>query len=329
MDSYDIYDEYDELYGFIQNNTNIYYYVRDYIGNILGIVDNLGNLIVKYNYDAYGNTISITGENIYNPFIYKGYYYDNDIEMYYCHNRFYNPKWRRWLTPDSPNYLNIDTPSGMNLFIYCNNNPVMYSDGDGHLAISAILIGLAVGFGIGAGAGAITGLVSGLINHDSGCQLAGDVFGGALVGGALGLATTAGGFAGIGAISGWTLAGTIAGTSALSFGAGVAQSSINQYTHTGRVDLKESLIDGGITAFQSLVSFGIGAAMSYSGLWKSLGQKQYTGSIKLFSEVASNKFSAFVNGNLLYLEQNGLQIVGREFVKNVFTIPYVILKKYL
>ena len=35
--------------------------------------------------------------------------------MYYCHNRFYNPKWRRWLTPDSPNYLNIDTPSGMNL----------------------------------------------------------------------------------------------------------------------------------------------------------------------------------------------------------------------
>ena len=53
--------------------------------------------------------------------------------MYYCHNRFYNPKWRRWLTPDSPNYLYIDTPSGMNLFIYCNNNPVMYSDGDGHM----------------------------------------------------------------------------------------------------------------------------------------------------------------------------------------------------
>ena len=149
-----IYDEYDELYGFIQNNTYIYYYVRDYIGNILGIVDNSGNLKVKYDYDAYGNIISITGESIYNPFRYKGYYYDNDIEMYYCHNRFYNPKWRRWLTPDSPNYLNIDTPSGMNLFIYCNNNPVMYSDGEGNIAIS-LLVGLAVSFGVGFAASTI------------------------------------------------------------------------------------------------------------------------------------------------------------------------------
>ena len=150
-----IYDEYNELYGFIQNNTNIYYYVRDYIGNILGIVDNLGNLIVKYDYDDYGNTISITGENIYNPFIYKGYYYDNDIEMYYCHNRFYNPKWRRWLTPDSLNYLNIDTPAGMNLFIYCNNNPVMYSDGDGSFPILACILGLTALVGIGLTIGGV------------------------------------------------------------------------------------------------------------------------------------------------------------------------------
>ena len=191
-----IYDEYDELYGFIQNNTNIYYYVRDYIGNILGIVDNSGDLKVKYNYDAYGNIISITGESMYNPFRYKGYYYDNDIEMYYCHNRFYNPKWRRWLTPDSPNYLNIDTPSGMNLFIYCNNNPVMYSDGEGNFPgiITAMLIGAGIGALIGAvgqaGADVLSNLWSRRFNISDWSMSSWQTYVGAIVGGAIGGALT-------------------------------------------------------------------------------------------------------------------------------------------
>ena len=33
--------------------------------NILGIVDTSGNLVVRYNYDAYGNFISYSGSNIY------------------------------------------------------------------------------------------------------------------------------------------------------------------------------------------------------------------------------------------------------------------------
>ena len=60
-----LYDENNKLYGFIQNGINIYYYVRDSLGNILGIVDNNGILVVKYNYDAYGHNISHTGTNIY------------------------------------------------------------------------------------------------------------------------------------------------------------------------------------------------------------------------------------------------------------------------
>ena len=31
------------------------FYVRDYLHNILGIVDQNGKPVVKYNYDAYGN----------------------------------------------------------------------------------------------------------------------------------------------------------------------------------------------------------------------------------------------------------------------------------
>ena len=91
-----LYDENNKLYGFIQNGINIYYYVRDSLGNILGIVDNNGILVVKYNYDAYGKLLSTTGNiantiGIYNPFRYKGYYYDVETILFYVTSCYYNP----------------------------------------------------------------------------------------------------------------------------------------------------------------------------------------------------------------------------------------------
>ena len=95
-----LYDESGLLYGLIKDNSSKYFYVRDYLQNILGIVDQNGKLVVKYKYDAYGNSKGIEdtsgiGIGSYNPFRYKGYYYDDDTEMYYCKSRFYVPKWRR------------------------------------------------------------------------------------------------------------------------------------------------------------------------------------------------------------------------------------------
>ena len=124
---------------------------------ILGIVDQNGKLVVKYKYDAYGNSKGIEdtsgiGIGSYNPFRYKGYYYDDDTEMYYCKSRFYVPKWRRWLNSDSINYLEPQNIICLNLFAYCNNNPVMYVDPTGDFAISilALIIGACIGFGMAA-----------------------------------------------------------------------------------------------------------------------------------------------------------------------------------
>ena len=90
-----------------------------------------------------------------NPFRYKGYYYDDDTEMYYCKSRFYVPKWRRWLNSDSINYLEPQNIICLNLFAYCNNNPVIYVDENGNFVLSAILLTIASS----ALAGAINGLV--------------------------------------------------------------------------------------------------------------------------------------------------------------------------
>lgn len=47
-----LYDENGMLYGLIKDNSSKYFYVRDYLQNILGIVDQNGKLVVKYKYDA-------------------------------------------------------------------------------------------------------------------------------------------------------------------------------------------------------------------------------------------------------------------------------------
>ncbi len=93
-------------------------------------------MVLYYN-DAYGNiesqmydsTTDKIGE--LNPFRYKGYYYDEELDMYYCQTRYYVPSWRRWLNYDNPSFLEFDNINGMNLFAYCCNNPVMFLDSSG------------------------------------------------------------------------------------------------------------------------------------------------------------------------------------------------------
>lgn len=136
--------------------------------NILGIIDSNKTIVVKYNYNAYGEKLSTTG-NPYigskNPFRYKGYYYDDETNLYYCNSRYYVAEWCRWLIPDSVEYLESDNINGLNLYCYCNNNPVMYFDGDGHmpqwaqwLIGGAVIAGLGVAtFFTGGAAGVILG----------------------------------------------------------------------------------------------------------------------------------------------------------------------------
>ena len=48
--------------------------------------------------------------------------------------------------------------NGLNLYMYCNDNPIMYVDPSGNFAIAtAIAIGFWIGFGIGTLVGATAG----------------------------------------------------------------------------------------------------------------------------------------------------------------------------
>lgn|GEM_PF-1764355 len=153
-----LHDEAGLLIGFsyqIGSSLNRYFYIRDQLGHILGLIDTTGTVVVRYTYDAWGNILSVTGSlastiGQENPFRYKGYYYDSETGYYYCQSRYYVPSWCRWLSSDKVSYLNPESINGINLYMYCGNNPVMYRDPSGRFVIGLFLFSL--GFGLLAGA---------------------------------------------------------------------------------------------------------------------------------------------------------------------------------
>lgn len=113
------------------------------------------------------------------------YYYDNESGLYYLNARYYAPTWRRFISPDDTAYLDTENPNGLNLYTYCNNDPVNYADPSGHSAIlTATLILMGIGIAAGLGYAAYTDATDdNAINGSIGWQ---SYLGYSLLGGAIG-----------------------------------------------------------------------------------------------------------------------------------------------
>lgn len=134
------------LIGFNLNGTE-YIYLKNIQGDIEGILDLNGNLVVEYTYDAWGKVLSITGSmadtlGTINPMRYRDYYLDSETGYYYLQSRYYNPEFCRFINADEPNLIlqALKTENKLNLFAYCNNNPIMYVDVDGHELVSFAIV---------------------------------------------------------------------------------------------------------------------------------------------------------------------------------------------
>ena len=137
-------------------NDQLYLYITDGQGNVIALIDNNGNTVVEYYYDAWGNhkVVDANGDEItdqddignVNPFRYRGYYYDTETGLYFLQTRYYDPEVGRFLNRDSVQYADPETINGLNLYAYCLNNPVEYVDPTGHIIISFLLAGAIVGF---------------------------------------------------------------------------------------------------------------------------------------------------------------------------------------
>ena len=111
--------------------------------------------MVKYEYTTYGTvdkTITSTNDvSLYNPFVYKGYYYDEETELYWVSSRYYSPELGRFIQPADVSTLKPSSINGLNLYSYVNNNPIRHIYGSIKLGttINAKQINLHNGFILG------------------------------------------------------------------------------------------------------------------------------------------------------------------------------------
>ena len=113
-------------------------YLKNLQKDVIGIVDNNNNVMVKYYYNAYGqivNVVDTSGISLstINPFRYRSYYQDDETGWYYLNSRYYDSKCHRFITMDDIDYLgDSESVLSYNLYSYCENNPVNNIDLDGH-----------------------------------------------------------------------------------------------------------------------------------------------------------------------------------------------------
>lgn len=113
-----------------------YAYEKNMFGDIVAVYDvSTGLKLISYTYDVWGTCTKTTYYNsgdttsaINNPYRYRGYYYDEDLCMYYLQSRYYDPVVCRFISPDALMSGVNGSLHGYNLYAYCFNNPIRYTD---------------------------------------------------------------------------------------------------------------------------------------------------------------------------------------------------------
>jgi len=137
---YYLYDDKGAIMG-ISYGYDTYTFAKNIQGDVIGIYSG-GGLVAKYEYNAYGQILSITnasGADIsnnashianINPFRYRGYYYDTETGFYYLQSRYYDPVVGRFLNADDVSAFAVEQGSLLqyNPFVYCLNDPVSRVD---------------------------------------------------------------------------------------------------------------------------------------------------------------------------------------------------------
>ena len=122
----------------VEFNGTMYTYLHNMQGDIVGLLDSAGILMVEYKYDAWGKPLATTGSLAVtlgnrNPFRYRGYVFDEESRLYWAKDRYYNSELTRFIIADTIEAIqaSVGTIANRNHFVYCDNNSVHRKDTNG------------------------------------------------------------------------------------------------------------------------------------------------------------------------------------------------------
>ena len=134
-----------------EGKTDIRFLHRDYLGSILQVADNKGNIIEENSFDAWGSRRNPDTQEIYTgteaPNLmtgrgFTGHEHLDGFGLIHMNARLYDPILGRFLSPDP--YVQLpDFTQAMNRYGYCMNRPLCYVDENGEFFW--IVVGIAAG----------------------------------------------------------------------------------------------------------------------------------------------------------------------------------------
>ena len=121
------------------NGKTDYFYLYNGLGDVTGLVDSSNQVVVRYQYNSWGKVTSTqdtSGVSLatLNPFCYCKYVYDPETGLYCLGSRYYDPEVGRFVNADDPGVI-FAKPQELyhkNLYVYCDNNPVVRRDLQGY-----------------------------------------------------------------------------------------------------------------------------------------------------------------------------------------------------
>ena len=133
-----VYDDGNQPFAMIYKHgseAELYYYLVNAQGDVAAILDSSGTMVASYNYNAWGSCTVYNSSDAaigdLNPLRYRGYYYDRETRLYYLQSRYYDFANCRFINADGVVTTNVAEFLECNMFAYCTNNPINFSDEDG------------------------------------------------------------------------------------------------------------------------------------------------------------------------------------------------------
>ena len=134
-----VYDTQGKPFMLRMNGKTDYFYLYNGLGDVTGLVDSSNQVVVRYQYNSWGKVTSTqdtSGVSIatLNPFCYRKYVYDPEIGLYCLGSRYYDPEVGRFVNADDTDVI-FAKPQELyhkNLYVYCDNNPVVRRDLQGY-----------------------------------------------------------------------------------------------------------------------------------------------------------------------------------------------------